>query len=574
MPTPSPLLSAESDWQFAAGRIARKAVLRAGGRRRGQWSGRWRGARFGVLTAIVAAGTGLAVGAGSRGIPGAQVAEGNRREPALLGAWPSGAGEGVVGAAVCAGCHGEIAEIQAAHPMARTATPVGPETGERWFGPEQLAGPVAWRGEDFTGREGVGYERTERGAVLRGPDEDAPVSAVFGSGLRGSTPVSFLDARKMRELRVSWSHGRGGWIETPGSEADTDPLGDEDPARETALCLGCHATAVQWVDERPALVESEWGIRCERCHGPGAAHVAGWESGTGGEVFNPGLLSAREQVGFCAQCHRNPTDFEPLQVLQRDQSLVRHAGASLMMSACFREPPAEMAITCLDCHDPHRNDTEVRAASRATCRRCHRDPAAEHRYERVTADSDCVRCHLPTREEVFPGADFTDHWIRVDGAPPALDSPTVVADLRYLEILYRNELAQRSDARREGRLRIGLGELLHASGLPSAAFESFEHGLDAEPRYEDLLKAAAIYRSEGNGGRAIEILRRAIEEAPDAAQAFFDLGDLYLSRGAIDEAIVELERAAYFRPTDSVIQDRLAVARRRAQGRNDPDAVR
>ena len=511
---------------------------------------------------------------GNRGIAEEQAVEGGRRDPALLGEWSPGAGGSVVGAAVCAGCHGEIVEAQAAHPMARTAAPVGPETADRWFGPERLAGAVEWRGEDFAGRERAGYERTAVGAALRGPDGDAPVSAVFGSGLRGSTPVSFLAARRMRELRVSWSHGRDGWIETPGSETDADPLGDEDPARETGLCLGCHATAIAWNDGRPELPESEWGVRCERCHGPGAAHAAGRESGSGGAIFNPGLLSAREQVGFCAQCHRDPTDFEPLAVLRRDRSLVRHAGASLMMSACFREPPAEAAITCLDCHDPHRSDTEVRAASRSTCRRCHLDPAAEHRYERVTAASDCVRCHLPTREEVFPGADFTDHWIRVDGAPPALDSPTAAADLGYLELLYRNELARPSDARREGRLRTGLGELLHASGLRSAAFDSLERGLEAEPRYEDLLKAAAIYRAEGNTGRAIEILQRATEEDSEAAQAFFDIGDLYLTQGEFAEAIVALERAAYLRPTDSVIRDRLAVARRRAQERNDPGAVR
>lgn len=523
-----------------------------------------------VLAGIVAVGSGFAVTTGNRGIAEEQVAEGGGNEPALLGEWPPGAGGSVVGAAACAGCHGEIAEFQTAHPMARTAAPLGPETADRWFGPERLAGAVEWRGEDFAGRERVGYERTAEGAALRGPDGDAPVSAVFGSGLRGSTPVSFLAARRMRELRVSWSHGRDRWIETPGSEADADPLGDEDPARETALCLGCHATAIAWNDGRPELRESEWGVRCERCHGPGAAHAAGWESGTGGAIFNPGLLSAREQVGFCAQCHRNPTDFEPLQVLRRDRSLVRHAGASLMMSACFRESPAEAAITCLDCHDPHRSDTEVRAASRATCQRCHRDPAAEHRYERVTAASDCVRCHLPTREEVFPGADFTDHWIRVDGAPPALDSPTAAADLRYLEVVYRNELARPSDARREGRLRIGLGELLHASGLRGTAFDSLERGLQTEPRYEDLLKVAAIYRAEGNADRAIELLERATDEAPDAAQAFFDLGDLLLMLGRADEAAAFLSRAVALRPDDPTIAARLDAALQARVRRDSP----
>lgn len=517
------------------------------------------------------AGGGLAVATGNRGIAGEQVAEGDRRDPALLGEWPPGAGGSVVGAAVCAGCHGEIAETQAAHPMARTAAPVGSETADRWFGPERLAGAVEWRGEDFAGREQVGYERTAEGAALRGPDEDAPVSAVFGSGLRGSTPVSFLAARRMRELRVSWSHGRDRWIETPGSETDADPLGDEDPARETDLCLGCHATAIAWDDGQPELLESEWGVRCERCHGPGAAHAAGREAGGGDDaIFNPGLLSAREQVGFCGQCHRNPTDFEPLLVLRRDRSLVRHAGASLMMSACFRESPAEAAITCLDCHDPHRSDTEVRAASLATCRRCHRDPAAEHRYERVTAASDCVRCHLPTREEVFPGADFTDHWIRVDGAPPALDSPSAAADLSYLEVLYRNELARPSDARGEGRLRIGLGELLHASGLRGAAFDSLERGLEAEPRYEDLLKAAAIYRAEGNTARTVKILERATEEDPEAAQAFFDLGDLLLTLGQADEAAAFLRRAMTLRPDDSAIAARLEAALQARARRDSP----
>lgn len=490
----------------------------------------------------------------------------------LLGVWPSGPGRGVAGTGVCAGCHGGIAGDQAAHPMARTGAAVDAANAARWFGRERLAGAVEWRSPEFPGRAGVAYDRTPDGAVLKGPEGDASVSAVFGSGLRGTTPVSFLAGRRMRELRVSWSHGKGSWIETPGTEADADPLGDEDPARETRMCLACHATAVEWRDGRPAAKESEWGVRCERCHGPGAAHAAAWESGVGGGIFNPGMLSPREQVGFCAQCHRNPTDFEPLQVLGRDRGLARHAGASLMMSACFRESPAEAAVTCLDCHDPHRSDTDVRAASRATCLRCHQAPADDHRYERVTAASDCVRCHLPTRTEVFPGADFTDHWIRVDGAPPGLDSPSTASDLGYLEVLYRNELARPSDSRRQARLHIGLGELLQASGLRGTAFDAIERGLEGRPRYEDFLKAAAIYRAEGNDDRAIEILERANTESPNAAQAFFDLGDLLLSLGRSAEAVAALEEAQRLRPNDPVIRERLDAANQ-ARNHNNPGAL-
>ena len=552
---------------------------------------------MGAAGAVVGLGVVAVAGGWERSGVAPQTVEAGDDGRELLGVWSYGADSEVVGAGVCAGCHGGIAADQEAHPMARTGAAVYDANADRWFGPERLAGAVEWRSPEFPGRDAIAYDRAADGAVLKGPEGEAAVSAVFGSGLRGVTPVSFLAGRRMRELRATWSHGKGSWIETPGSETDADPLGDEDPARETRLCLGCHATAVEWRDGRPAATETEWGVRCERCHGPGAAHAAGWESGVGGGIFNPGMLSPRAQVGFCAQCHRNPTDFEPLLVLGRDRVLARHAGASLMMSACFRESPAERAVTCLDsaptrkpgrgfgespaeravtcldCHDPDRSDTDVRAASRATCLRCHQAPAEEHRYERVTASSDCVRCHLPNRAEVFAGADFTDHWIRVDGTPPGLDSPSSAADLEYLEVLYRNELVKPADARRHARLRVGLGELLQASGLRGAAFEAIERGLEGEPRYEDLLKAAAIYRAEGNQDRAIEILERATIESPDSAQAFFDLGDLLLSLGRAAEAVAALESDQRLRPNDSVIEDRL-VAARHARDRSKPGQPR
>ena len=304
--------------------------------------------------------------------------------------------------------------------MALSGAAVTPDAVERFFSAERLELPVRWRSE-ATEPDRPRYAGSDGGAVLRvsGAGRGLPVHAVFGSGLRGETPVHFPAGGGLRELRVSWSAGLGTWIETPGSENDRDPLGDLDSPEAAADCIGCHATAVHWEDGAPAVVGSEWGVRCERCHGPGAAHAAGWEDGTGGAVFNPGTLAPAEQAAFCGQCHRLPSDVEPLEVLRRDRSLVRHAGASLMMSACFRESPPESAVSCLSCHDPHRTESAEAVAqrSRATCLGCHADPAAAHRYERVSRDSDCLGCHMPPVEEVFPGAGFTDHWIRARGAP-------------------------------------------------------------------------------------------------------------------------------------------------------------
>ncbi len=451
--------------------------------------------------------------------------------------------------------------------MALSGAAVTPDAVERFFSAERLELPVRWRSAAAK-PDRPRYAGSDGDAVLRvsGAGRGLPVHAVFGSGLRGETPVHFPAGGGLRELRVSWSAGLGTWIETPGSENDRDPLGDLDSPEAAADCIGCHATAVHWEDGAPAVVGSEWGVRCERCHGPGAAHAAGWEDGTGGAVFNPGTLAPAEQAAFCGQCHRLPSDMEPLEVLGRDRSLVRHAGASLMMSACFRESSPESAVSCLSCHDPHRTESAEAVAqrSRATCLGCHADPAAAHRYERVSRDSACLGCHMPPVEEVFPGAGFTDHWIRVRGAPPSPGSREWEAEIAWLEALTRNALAQPQRPRKEARLAIALGELLQAQGLGESAVAAIRRALDRDPDYGQLLKAAAILRQTGEGDLAAGALERATGMDPEAGQAWFDLGALRHARGDSGNAVAALERARALQPESPAVLSLLGAAHREA----------
>jgi len=489
----------------------------------------------------------------------------------LLGEWEPGTRTGdAVGFGICGACHAEIAVAQEAHPMARTGAAVPSEIAGRWFSEERLTADALWRSPGPNAPERPRYHATDAGVALVGRSENrAAVHAVFGSGLRGVTPVHFGGDGAMRELRLSWSHGLDAWIETPGSEDDRDPLGDWDSPRAMRECVGCHATAVAWNGPAPDVRRTEWGVRCERCHGPGEAHAA---STDGSLIFNPGRVSPAEQVRFCGQCHRIPTDFEPLQVVQRDRALTRHAAGSLMMSACFRVPAASDTIACTDCHDPHRSEVSVAERSRAVCRRCHEDPVSVHEYERVTAASDCLACHLPLQEEVFPGAAFTDHRIRVQGAPPAPGSEAERAEMEYLELLHRNELGRENDQQEEARLLVGLGELLFAQGLQTSAVETLERGLAAGPDYGRLLKAAAVLRASGRPDLAQSSLERATVVEPEVAQAFFDLGDLLLAEGDSGGAVVALERARELDPGSPVVASRLGAAYRDA-GRLD-DSLR
>ena len=452
-----------------------------------------------------------------------------------------------VGADVCAACHADIALAQAEHPMAQTAGAVNEETRDRWFADEMLARAVSWPA-------GIGlqpaYELQADGGVrFTAPDADPPeipVDAVFGSGLRGLTPVSFADGGRLRELRLSFSHARGAWFPTPGGEEDEDALGNLDTIEESANCIGCHATALAWdEDGRFNPQKAVLGVSCERCHGSGIAHVEAQSAGGDpGPIFHPGGLSPAEQVAFCGQCHRQPTDFEPREILARDPLLARHAGASLMMSACFRESDPGNTITCTECHDPHLPDPAGPVRTRAVCSRCHEDVPSLHRQTVVTAESDCTGCHLPTESEAFHGTPFTDHWIRLPGDPPTTASAAGRRELAWLEELYQRRIPEENPPARAARLRTGLAELLHIRGARSEAQALLREALGLGADYETRLKAGALLRDGGRTAEAIAIFRDAAAERPQTPHAHYELGETLLQSGDFAGAVGPLTTAA------------------------------
>ncbi|MXZ60700.1 MAG: tetratricopeptide repeat protein [Acidobacteria bacterium] len=451
------------------------------------------------------------------------------------------------GADVCAACHADIVLAQAEHPMAQTAGVVTQATRDRWFSHEMLARAISWPAE--IGAQPA-YEIQADGRVRftapGGDPPDVPVDAVFGSGLRGLTPVSFAAGRRLRELRLSFSHARDGWFPTPGGEEDEDALGNLDTAEESANCIGCHATALAWEEDgRFDPHGAVLGVSCERCHGSGIAHVEAQSAGGDpGSIFHPGRLAPADQVAFCGQCHRQPTDFEPREILARDPLLARHAGASLMMSACFRESAPETTITCTECHDPHLPDPAGPVRTRAVCSRCHEDIPSLHRQTVVTAESDCAGCHLPTESEAFHGTPFTDHWIRLPGDPPTPASAAGRRELAWLEELYRRRIPEENPPAKAARIRAGLAELLHIRGARGEAQALLRDALDLGADYETRLKAGALFRDGGRIPEALSLFREAAGEQPRTPHAHYELGETLLQSGDFASAVGPLTIAA------------------------------
>src|ERR1039457_1548836 len=97
----------------------------------------------------------------------------------------------------------------------------------------------------------------------------------------------------------SWYAASGKWDLSPGYQ-QYDSLfltrGVE------TVCLKCHASRVQatlgTTNGYGVPPFQEGGVSCERCHGPGEAHVAG-----SGKMINPAKLAPERRDNICAQCH-------------------------------------------------------------------------------------------------------------------------------------------------------------------------------------------------------------------------------------------------------------------------------
>jgi len=240
----------------------------------------------------------------------------------------------------------------------------------------------------------------------------------FGAGAQGITPVGRLDGQYF-ENQLSYYSRLDGLAATFGHPAHpSNPiarLGVLQDNRTITHCFSCHATNVL---PGPNLEAMQPGVQCERCHGPGSAHIA---APARGQLLNPGRLAPVAQAQVCGECHRvagPDTGDEP--ELENPVN-VRFAPIGLMASRCFRE---SKKLACTTCHDPHENARPRTDASyNRVCRSCH---TAGKSSAHVSRAGDCLSCHMK-QASLGPYLRFTDHRIRVYSARKATIGSTEAA---------------------------------------------------------------------------------------------------------------------------------------------------
>ena len=372
-------------------------------------------------------------------------------------AWGAPAGEYLPDAA-CASCHGELFASFQEVGMARSlASPARAVPLEDFAAPPYFHAPSGRFYQMARNGEGMVFRRWRQDEKGRRVDQlELPVDWVLGSGHTSRVYLYGTPSGELFQLPLAWYTQEKAWAMAPGYDRADHEEVSRRIRRECMFCHNAYPAPEREGSRFNALPtfprQLPEGIGCQRCHGPGAAHV---DLVTGGEtrpaeiaksIVNPAKLPAERSREVCYQCHLQPSvsligvrrfgredySFRPGERLadylvavdpkeagqeRSERFEINHHPYRLEQSACFKQSAG--ALSCLGCHDPHR---KVPVASRpahyrAACLSCHQDPAACKRGPEWAADTravagDCAGCHMPRRRtQDVVHVVMTDHLI-------------------------------------------------------------------------------------------------------------------------------------------------------------------
>lgn len=244
----------------------------------------------------------------------------------------------------------------------------------------------------------------------------------FGSGEKAQT-YAYWRGNGLFELPLSYFKQIHNWANSPGFTVH-NPYFDRSII---SRCFECHGSYAQkhFVQNGSISVTQEYakdsvlyGIDCQRCHGPAAAHVNFQQD-------NPQVKQARfiatyqslnrqQKIEMCAVCHsgndreliRSAFAFKPGDELsafydpygQTSGTPDVHGNQTglLKQSKCYL---TNISMTCTTCHDTHVKETGNTIAYAQKCMNCHRPET--HNFCKMAPqlgsaiNTRCIDCHMP-----------------------------------------------------------------------------------------------------------------------------------------------------------------------------------
>ena len=488
-----------------------------------------------------------------------------------------------VGSQACASCHKAEYQQFLSTPMARSMARSSRANTPEFDKPVQFVHLKT--GRRYRAFRGNGDSHIEEFLVNRdGTNVYSDLRRIAYTIGSGNHARSYLVRRShaLYEAPITFYTGTGRWDMSPGYDTSV-PVGFA--RRITGNCLFCHAGRTNGWNAQGERFDTpdpfaEVAIGCERCHGPGGAHVAK----PGGAIMTPAKLEAELRDQVCEQCHlfgaarvvqpgRSVDAFRPGDRLgdyvaiydyqySSDRPTVTGHSNEMKTSLCRQR--SDKKLWCGSCHLIHSPPptTGKLAFYRERCWSCHAKTdctRAPRRDSAADRENDCVSCHMPKRPvSESAHVTFTDHRIlrrpkRQDTA--VLEGTTLV---RLLPRILSDEVTRSRN----------LG-FAYAQLASSTARREFSR-LAAEtlrPLVETKVADAELFENLGNSYLALEQIplaeeafRSAIALQPLSASAHYSLGFVLQAQGRAEEAIRAYEAALRADPEKAEALGNIAVA--------------
>ncbi|HEX4321857.1 MAG TPA: tetratricopeptide repeat protein, partial [Acidobacteriaceae bacterium] len=428
-----------------------------------------------------------------------------------------------------------------------------------------------------------------------------------GAGMNGFGAILQRD-QYLFQAPLSFYNKPATWGPSPGYEFVD--LGFNRPIEPG--CIFCHSGRPNPIAGSNGHFEdppfSELAIGCEKCHGPGAAHIAAMHSASAqvkakaspsktfdNKIVNPANLTPYLADNICIACHQTGDvrvlkpgktyqDVRPGQPLDDTLSIlmvpptrdtppdadhVQHY-YSMTLSKCYRSSAGRMS--CITCHDPHEQPTAAEAPAyfAAKCLTCHTNQSCKlpmpARMKTQPSDN-CIGCHMPKRDiQVISHSSATNHRIVAAPNEPFPDvtfhqTTASLPDLIHINPAIDPALRKAAAPPPPLTLLQAYGELAENKPEYVAAYLKVLGELEKTQPDQALVQAALGRRDlkSGNYASAAQHLQRASQLDPSVATTYVDLADALSHMARTDDALPLLEKSIELDPFNPLTRKMLIV---------------
>jgi Tetratricopeptide repeat len=514
-----------------------------------------------------------------------------------------------LGSQACSRCHSQIYREFSQTGMGRSMSVVTPATlltipSKASYVNQQLS-----RRFDVYSTQDKLYQ-SETGIAADGKESFQSahqIDWIIGAGLNGFGAIIRKD-QYLFQAPLSFYSKAQSWGPSPGYESLDIGFNRPIPAG----CIFCHSGRPNSVGDNNGKFEptpfAELAIGCEKCHGPGAAHVQAMQAKSApagkknapavpfdSKIVDPSRLTPYLADNICMACHQtgdvrvlkpgkkfqdirpgHPLD-EWLSILMvpptpqspPSEDHVEHY-YSMTLSKCYRATQGR--LSCITCHDPHVEPSreEAPAYFAAKCLTCHTNQSCklslEARMQQQPAN-DCIGCHMPKRNiQVISHSTATNHRIVARPGEPFPDetynqTTPALPDLVRLNPAQTVGSTSQSDSLPAITLLRAYGELAENRPQYVAAYLRVLSDLEKTQPDDALVQAALGRRDLKNNDyqSAVKHLRLALQSPSPEATTYADLADALVHLGQTEEALPLVEKAVDLDPYNPVVRKMLVI---------------